>query len=127
MERIISDRIRDNLMVSFLTLIIVIGGAYTVVTDFVIDYDAMHVTQEELMLAIAEHTDYPHSVTNNLVERNSRRSQCSNIDVRIALLEDQIWRMGRETPGAQRIIEKQRDLRRLNDKREALNCTEFDT
>lgn len=94
----------ENPLMASLTTFTVLGGAIIMLMNVTGIYDAAHVSEAELAIV-------------------TTKSTCENLAIRISLVEQAIWQMEQAgTEQSQRMLEKKRELRQLEQKFESINC-----
>lgn len=124
--------IKENPLASTVIGLGALAAAALAIMSFSDEIDGLVVTEAELTVILGQHANQPHpsalaQINAALAEVEDARQQstCESIGIRIAIIEDQIWQMeqsGRET---QRLVDKRRELRNLQNKATALNCARF--
>ena len=89
----------------------------------------MVVSEPELIDALATHMAEPHPQAQEQIDANNERirknnilRECGNIDIQISIVDQQIWQMEQAGNSSQRLVEKRRQLKNLEDRRAELNC-----
>lgn len=100
----------EHPVMASLTTFTVLGGALTMFMNVSGIYDAAHTSEAELALVKAE------------VASLGTKSTCENLAIRISLVEQAIWQMEQANSQSQRLVEKRRELRDLEDKYRTLQC-----
>ena len=108
-----------------------LAGAVLAVVNFGDTADAWIASEAEVDHAIYIHAQTPHAAALQMIaqaasERDEirRESRCQTIELKITLIEQQIWEMEQDGTSP-RLVEKKRELRDLEDKQSALKCSDF--
>lgn len=105
-------------MLTMSTMILTSGAvaAFASMSGF---WDMAHTSEEELTAAIQEQTVA-------IVNKSQTEARCETLDLQITIVEGHIWQMEQAGNSSQRLVEKRRELRKLEDKRRAMGCAKFD-
>lgn len=118
----LTQRVKENPVIPILSTVALIAGAWAGIDRMSGDWDRSHTSYDEMIAAIESHSSQPHASAQQQLDKISRESRCSTIDLQISIIEQQIWQMEQAQQASQRLIEKRRELRRLEGRREQLRC-----
>jgi len=121
----LGENLKNHPVASLVVAVGAIAGALLAILTFTGELDAMVVSEPELQIFFDEHEQHPHAAAQQQIDAWKDQSSCESIDIRIAILEDQIYRMEQDNPDSQRLVDKRRELRNLESKRRNLNCARF--
>jgi hypothetical protein len=93
-----------------LTILALIAGGITAIGTISGAYDAGHTSQTELDVVV--------SAMNEI----SLESKCRALNIQISLVESAIWQMDQVEGSSQRLVEKRRELRRLQAQYNEAHC-----
>lgn len=122
----LAQRIKGNPVVLMMTILALVGSALTAVINVSGYWDANHTTDAEMMRMITKHADGAHVTTEKQLDRSRRENLCATIDLKISIVEGQIWQMEQVGNNTQRLVEKKRELHKLETKHNTLHCSDFD-
>lgn len=101
---------KDNHMFVSLSMIILVGGGLTAIGTMSGMYDAAHTSDAELRLV------------QNRVDATELSSKCRALNIQISLADNAIWQMEQAENQGQRLVEKRRELRRLQSQFDDAHC-----
>jgi len=119
------SKIKENPLASTLIGLGALAAAALAIMSFTDEIDGLVVTEAELTVILGEHTSKPHPGVPQQINEAREQSTCESLGIRIAIIEDQIWQMEQTAPDSQRLVDKRRELRNLENKSRALNCARF--
>lgn len=128
----LSERLRERPLVAVMLFAGSIAAAGLSVLAFGAKIDALNVTEFELKERFYVHEQRAHDASVQADktaaderEEIRRESRCQTLEIQISIIEQQIWSMETTNDNSQRLVEKRRELKRKEDKREALRCGDF--
>jgi len=110
----LKQKVEGNPVFTSLTIIAIIAAAITGLGTITGAYDASHTSEAELVVS--------HPVQQSQVDAVKVLSVCSTLDIRIAMVEEQIYQMEVSGTNSPRLVEKKRDLRKMEQQYRTLNC-----
>lgn len=122
------DRVNNSPLVVTLLTIGIVSAGLTSVANITGYWQANHTTQLELEATKLNLESSIQKVSASISEAKSEReeirnqSSCQNLDILISIVESQIWQMRSVGDNSQRLVEKERELKRLEEKRRSLSC-----
>lgn len=100
----------EHPVIASLATIAVVASGLTGTAQITGWYDAQHTSQAELQ------------VVDDKVDRNTALAKCSRLDIKISLVENAIWQMEQSSQNSQRLVEKRRELKKLEEQYRELKC-----
>jgi len=110
----IKQTVEKNPVFSSISVIILLAAGLTGLGTITGAYNASHTSQEEL--------DKSHPVQQAQVDAVIVLSVCSTLDIRIAMIEEQIYQMELSGTNSPRLVEKKRELRKMEQQYRNMNC-----
>lgn len=115
-----------------MTMLLSLGaaaGAAVAILNFTGVIDQAVISHAELAEVFRAHVSSSEAVAHpaaqiqmDLIRQESR---CGSLDIQIAILSDVIWRLEQSEPNGQRLREKNADMIKLKERRNALKCAEL--
>jgi hypothetical protein len=104
----------ENPIVAALTMIALVGTGLTAIGGISGAWDSSHTTEAELVAS--------HPVAMSELTEIADRSICATLDLKISIVEEQIFQMEHSNQSTSRLVEKKRLLIKLEKQFDNLKC-----
>ncbi len=111
------DKARNNPLMTIVTTVILVGAGFAAlgqIGTYTKSYDDSHTTEAELAAS--------HPVQISDIQKIADLSICATLDLKISIIEEQIFHMEEGDQVTSRLVEKKRLLRKMEARYKFLSC-----